>query len=209
MRAQKEEAAAAVWVPVGELRQWAENPRRNELAVAEVAKSIRRFGWGAPIVANRRDGEIIAGHTRWLAAKRLGMDKVPVRWLDLDPADAHALALADNRTGEVAEWDDARLADVLQQLAQADASLLADTAFSPDDLRRLGFGVEAPADDPFGRLSNAPPTMRVISFTLTVQQAEVVLAACKHAKSVGEFNGTGNENSNGNALARICGGYIA
>lgn len=135
--------AAAVWVDIAELKPWAANPRDNKKAIDEVAKSIRRFGWGAPIVANKRDGEIIAGHTRFAAAAKLKLDKVPVRWLDLDPADAHALALADNKVGEVATWDDAVLRQVLAELKEADESLLADTGFSDDELARL-MGDDAP-----------------------------------------------------------------
>jgi site-specific DNA-methyltransferase (adenine-specific) len=130
-------APAAVWEPLTALKPWAANPRDNSKAVAEVAKSIRRFGWGAPIVANKRDGEIIAGHTRFAAAERLKLDQVPVRWLDLDPADAHALALADNKVGEVATWDDATLANVLRELREADESLLGDTGFSDEEIANL------------------------------------------------------------------------
>lgn len=132
-----DDKAAAVWVDVALLREWSQNPRKNQAAIAEVAKSIRRFGWGAPIVANRRDGEIIAGHTRYQAALRLKLPQVPVRWVDLDPADAHALALADNRIGEVATWDDDRLREVLQELKAHDDSLLADLGFSDSELRAL------------------------------------------------------------------------
>lgn len=129
--------AAAVWVSTDDLHPWDQNPRDNAKAIAEVAKSIRRFGWGAPIVANKRDGEIIAGHTRFAAAQKLKLDRVPVRWLDLDPADAHALALADNKVGEIATWDDTTLGQVLRDLRDADASLLADTGFSDEELARL------------------------------------------------------------------------
>lgn len=129
--------AAAVWVSVSDLKPWATNPRDNRKAIDEVAKSIRRFGWGSPIVANKRDGEIIAGHTRFAAAAKLKLDKVPVRWLDLDPADAHALALADNKVGEIATWDDAALRQVLAELKDADESLLADTGFSDEELAAL------------------------------------------------------------------------
>lgn len=132
-----EQESAAVWEPIDSLKPWAENPRDNAKAIAEVAKSIRRFGWGAPIVANRRDNEIIAGHTRFAAAQKLKLDKVPVRWLDLDPADAHALALADNKVGEIATWDDAALRKVLADLKDADETLLADTGFSDEELARL------------------------------------------------------------------------
>ena len=70
-----------------------------------MAKSIKRFGFGAPIVARRADDEVIAGHTRLAAAVALGLTKVPVRFLDLDPADAHLLALADNKLNEHASWE--------------------------------------------------------------------------------------------------------
>ena len=142
--------AAAVWVAIADLKPWASNPRDNSKAIAEVSKSIRRFGWGSPIVANKRDGEIIAGHTRFAAAQRLKLDKVPVRWLDLDPADAHALALADNKVGEVATWDDATLRQVLQELQDADASLLADTGFSEEELAALMGEVQPTVLEPEG-----------------------------------------------------------
>jgi DNA modification methylase len=142
--------AAAVWEPLTVLQPWAANPRDNKAAIDEVAKSIRRFGWGAPIVANARNGEIIAGHTRYAAAQKLKLEQVPVRWLDLDPADAHALALADNKVGEVATWDDATLRQVLAELKEADESLLADTGFSDEELARLLGDVEPTVLEPEG-----------------------------------------------------------
>ena len=108
---------AAEWLEVGDLTPWADNPRVNDHAVGQVAKSIERFGFAAPIVA-RRDGdglEVVAGHTRLKAARQLGLDRVPVRVLDLDPADARLLALADNRLGEIADWSD-DLGDLMQRL---------------------------------------------------------------------------------------------
>lgn len=148
--------AAAVWVDVAELRPWANNPRDNRKAIDEVAKSIRRFGWGSPIVANKRDGEIIAGHTRFAAAQKLKLDKVPVRWLDLDPADAHALALADNKVGEIATWDDEKLREVLQELQQFDESLIADTGFDVDELDELISGKPSEDENSYTRKINIP-----------------------------------------------------
>ena len=107
---------AAVWLPIDKLSPWGQNPRQNDSAVDEVSASIKRFGFGAPIVARKEDGMVIAGHTRLRAAQRLGLDRVPVRFLDLDPADAKLLAIADNKVGEIAEWDDAKLAEVLSEL---------------------------------------------------------------------------------------------
>jgi hypothetical protein len=115
--------AAAEYVTVASLRPWVKNPRKNDPAVAAVADSIKRFGFGSPIIARRENGEIIAGHTRLKAAIRLGLAEVPVRYLDLSEPEAHALALADNKVGELAEWDDAALADLLRDLTAADVSM--------------------------------------------------------------------------------------
>ncbi len=114
--------AAAVWVPIAELAPWESNPRKNDAAVEKVADSIKRFGFGSPILA-RCNGEVIAGHSRLKAAVRLGLDRVPVRFLDLDPADARLLALADNKLGEIAEWDEALLAEILKDFDPADAAI--------------------------------------------------------------------------------------
>lgn len=128
---------AAIWVATADLKPWAANPRDNKAAIASVIKSVKRFGFGAPIVRNSRTGEVIAGHTRIAAALKIGMTPVPVRDLDLSPAEAHALALADNKLGEIATWDDAALADVLREIQEADASLLADTGFSDAEIAAL------------------------------------------------------------------------
>lgn len=65
--------------------EWEANPRANDEAVGPVASSLQRFGWGAPILARRANREIVAGHTRHRAAIMLGMERVPVRFLDLVP----------------------------------------------------------------------------------------------------------------------------
>jgi DNA modification methylase len=74
-------------------------------------------------LVRKASGEIIAGHTRLKAAVKLGLTEVPVRYLDLSEDEAHALALADNRVGEIAEWDDEALAAVLREMGDADVSL--------------------------------------------------------------------------------------
>lgn len=104
------------WVKIKELIPWEENPRDNEAAIDEVAKSIKRFGFASPIIARTADKMIIAGHTRFEAAKKLGLKSVPVRFMDLDMNDAQLLALADNKLGEIALWDDSKLKDILMNL---------------------------------------------------------------------------------------------
>ena len=130
------QTAAAEWVGIDELVPWERNPRVNDHAVADVAKSIERFGWGAVIVARTSDRVVIAGHTRLKAAKSLGMDKVPVRWLDLDPAESAALALADNKLGELAAWEHETLREVLEAL-EAESMDLTGLGFSDDELEGL------------------------------------------------------------------------
>ncbi len=91
--------------PIGRVVPYEKNPRINAAAVDAVAKSIQQFGWRQPIVVDR-DGVIVVGHTRWLAAKQLGFSEVPVHVAaDLTPAQAKAYRLADNATNEIAEWD--------------------------------------------------------------------------------------------------------
>ena len=128
--------AAAVWVNIDDLTPWSNNPRVNDGSVEAVADSIKRFGFGAPIIARTTDRTIIAGHTRLKAAITLGLTKVPVRFLDLDPADAALLALADNRIGEIAEWDSQALSDILKGLNDEGVDLEV-TGFTPEELEDL------------------------------------------------------------------------
>ena len=136
---------AAEWVPIASLRAWDRNPRRNDAAVQAVAASIERFGFAAPIVARRADGEVIAGHTRLKAAALLGLERVPVRFVDLDPADAHLLALADNRLGEIAEWDAPSLQGILDSYAVTDQQI---AGWSSEDVATLARDALAAIDLP-------------------------------------------------------------
>ena len=90
---------------LGEIRPYEKNPRKNDAAVEYVANSIRSFGFRVPIVIDK-DGIIVCGHTRWKAAKKLGMKEVPcIMADDLSPDQIKAFRLADNRVAEMAEWD--------------------------------------------------------------------------------------------------------
>lgn len=128
--------SAAVWEDIERLVPWDQNPRHNLAAIESVMGSIKRFGFGAPIVARQEDRMVIAGHTRLEAAKRLGLDRVPVRYLDLDPADAKMLALADNKIGEIAEWDEAALERIIDDLALS-VEDMDDLGWSASDLEGI------------------------------------------------------------------------
>ena len=88
------------------IKVYAKNPRRNDAAVDAVAASIREFGWKQPLVINPATMEIVAGHTRYKAAKKLGCKTVPcVMADDLTAEQIKAYRLADNKTAELADWD--------------------------------------------------------------------------------------------------------
>lgn len=117
------------------LHPYANNPRRNDEAVPALAESIATFGFKVPIVA-RPDGEILAGHTRFKAALRLGLKEVPVLVADdLDDMKAKAYRLADNKVAEAAEWDMGKLEEELADLQDADF-----------DMENFGFDEETEAE---------------------------------------------------------------
>lgn len=126
--------SAAKWLSVESLAPWSENPRINDHAVSEVAASIKRFGFGAPIVARKADLMVIAGHTRLKAAKLLGLESVPVRLLDLDPVDSKLLALADNKLNERSEWNDDQLAKIMRDI---DPDSLAGLGWTDEELQAI------------------------------------------------------------------------
>lgn len=101
---------------IGALKPYANNPRNNDKAVEAVAESIREFGFKVPIVIDK-DGTIVAGHTRYKAAQRLGLGSVPcIVADDLTPEQVKAFRLADNRTAELADWDFQALEEELKGL---------------------------------------------------------------------------------------------
>lgn len=122
--------------PMDRVIPYARNPRDNRLAVAAVKASIKEFGFRQPIVVDR-DGVIVAGHTRYLAAQQLGLDSVPVHVAtELTPIQIKAYRLADNRTADNATWNDDLLALELQELQEQDFDLDL-TGFDEADLARL------------------------------------------------------------------------
>lgn len=197
-----ESEVAAIWVPIDDLVPWPDNPRNNEAAVPKVAESIRRFGFANPIIARTSDRMVIAGHTRLLAARSLGFDRVPVRYMNLDPGDARLLAIVDNKSGEVAEWDDEGLSALLSEMTDIDLELLLETGFDEADLEILLEDPEAGLDA-FDNITDAPPTHHTMNFTLSTDQKETVIQALDAMKDLGPFDEEENTNKNGNALARL------
>lgn len=108
------------YVQLEDLTPWSGNPRQNDHVVDRVVSSIKKFGFAAPIVANK-DGTIIAGHTRYKAAQHMKLEKVPVHFLDLTAEEAEKLALADNKLNELADWNDRELYEILKDIETEEA----------------------------------------------------------------------------------------
>lgn len=103
-----------------EITPYENNPRKNDAAVEYVANSIREFEFKQPIVVDA-GGVIIAGHTRYKAAKKLGLKTVPVVLADdLNEDQVNAYRLADNKVSEFAEWD---LTALEQELANIELDM--------------------------------------------------------------------------------------
>ena len=108
------------WRPLGELIPYARNPRtHSDAQVAQIAASIREFGWTNPVLVDGANG-IIAGHGRVLAARKLGLERVPVIELaHMSEAQKRAYVLADNQLALNAGWDEALLRLELADLSRA------------------------------------------------------------------------------------------
>jgi DNA modification methylase len=122
-----------------QIKPYDHNPRVNDGAVDAVIVSIRQFGWRQPIVVDGA-GVIIAGHTRYKAAQKMGMTQVPVHVAtELSPAQVKAYRIADNATGELAEWDYDLLPIELTGL-QEDGFDLSLLGFDQEELQRIMSG---------------------------------------------------------------------
>ncbi|MCC7409316.1 MAG: ParB N-terminal domain-containing protein [Phycisphaeraceae bacterium] len=125
--------------PIDQVTPYPGNPRQNDEAVDAVAASLREFGFRQPIVVDEQ-GVIIVGHTRFKAAKKLGLEKVPVHVAtDLTPAQVKAYRIADNQTASLAEWDYELLPIELAGLQEVnfDLGLL---GFDAEELNRIMSG---------------------------------------------------------------------
>lgn len=164
-----ENVQAAEYVPFESLVPWNRNPRNNEDAIPKVMRSLEAFGFGRPLIAWGSTGprRLVVGHTTFAAYSKLvaknGEDwcpggtpapgMVPVRWRDdWTEEEAAGYAIADNRLGEIATWDDEVLAELLGELELGDVDLDA-VGYSEADLDGL---VERP-EPPEAPEPEAPP----------------------------------------------------
>lgn len=104
--------------PLDGIRPYEDNPRNNDDAVDKVAESIQKFGFKVPIVIDS-EGIIVAGHTRYKAAQKLGLEKIPcIVADDLTDAQVRAFRLVDNKVAEFSGWNFEKLGNELESLKE-------------------------------------------------------------------------------------------
>ena len=126
-------------IPIDHLVPYAKNPRKITKAVPLVAESIKSFGFNVPITINNMiDKIIVSGHTRYEAAKKLGMENVPYIELNhLSVIDIRNYRLADNRVSDESEWDKNLLRNELAELelnSKLDAEWFKNIGFSQEEI---------------------------------------------------------------------------
>ena len=122
--------------PLDRLVEYAGNPRKNDMAVAQAAAAIKKFGFRVPILA-KSDGLIVDGHLRLKAARQLGLETVPVLLADdLSDAQIKAFRLSVNKIADLAEWDEELLAFELDGLRDLGFDM-ASIGFAPGELNDL------------------------------------------------------------------------
>jgi ParB-like chromosome segregation protein Spo0J len=175
-------------LPTADLIPYARNTRTHSPEqVAQIAGSIREFGFTNPVLIDGENG-IIAGHGRVMAASKLGLAKVPcIRLAHLTDTQKRAYIIADNKLALNAGWDEEMLGLELADLREADFDLGL-LGFSENDLG--AFDIEE-AEMPTLADGDKQPFQQM-TFTVHDEQAEDVQAAIAKAKSMGHVESSVN-----------------
>ena len=222
---------AAEWVDIATVKPWPKNPKgHTATSTALLAAGIRRFGFLVPLTVRRSDGMIAAGHGRLYALQAILKESpafvptnapkdtqpgaVPVLFADFETeAQFEAFVISDNQHPKNAATDDDAIAEMMRAM-DADGFSLDGMGFDDEAIDLLIKGAAAVGDDEWGNAMGGLPEgdrapIQTMTFTLHDDQAETVKAALAAARSMGEFVDTGNENGNGNAIARVCETFMA
>jgi hypothetical protein len=123
-------AGETVLVPVNQLKGYDKNPRKgNVKAIAESLEVNKQY---RPIVVQKQSGKILAGNHTWLAAKQLGWKEIAVVYVDVDDEAAKRIVLADNKTNDLADYDNVILAELLRDLGGVSG-----TGYSDSDMEAI------------------------------------------------------------------------
>lgn len=131
-------------IRIEDIKPYENNPRNNQKAIKDVAESIKQFGFKVPIVLDQ-NYEIITGHTRVLAAKKLKLTEVPAIIADdLSPDKVKAFRLVDNKVAEIADWDIEKLMLELNEIEMDLSTFGFETEKTINDVSDDEFEMEVP-----------------------------------------------------------------
>lgn len=137
------EKAPVELVDITDLEIHPDNPRQGDIGA--IVTSIEQNGFYGTLVVQKNTSRVLAGNHRLQAAIAVGIKQVPVYWVDVNDVEARRILLADNRTSDLASYDDHQLLDILKGLMNEEAGLLG-SGFDADDI-----------DDLINDLNNEPP----------------------------------------------------
>lgn len=165
---------------LSDIKPYEKNPRKNDNAVEYVANSIKEFGFKVPIVIDK-DGVIVAGHTRYKASKKLGLEKVPcIIADDLTDEQIKAYRLADNKVSEKSEWDFDLLQDELSEILNI-------------DMEMFDFDVEE-VFEPIDDNEDMKDTPLKFEHTLSIDKIKVVLTEEEYNMIMDKYNAYVDDN---------------
>jgi ParB-like chromosome segregation protein Spo0J len=199
-------------VPISELKPNPQNPNtHSQEQISRLAQIIKHQGWRAPIVVSNQSKLVVTGHGRLEASKILGLEKVPVSYQDFaTPADEKAHLLADNRLGELSEFDNAKLKDLIEELDTGEINLDF-TGYSKQDLENLmsqfyqGESQDNIEEVDFPNLAQGDKQpFQQKTFVLHDEQAQEIDLALQNAQDLPFAQSSLNENKNGNLIYAIC-----
>lgn len=183
------------------------NVRKHDQRNLDAIKaSLQRFGQQHPIIVDAA-GVIRAGNGRYMAMRALGWSECDIVRTDLSGSEATAFAIADNRTAELAEWDEDALAQQLAALQIEDEALALATGYDAKEIEALAGAFDIGSIDAPQLADGDREPFRQMTFTVHDDQHAIIEQAIAKAKKAGYGESSVNENSNGNALAAICKAY--
>lgn len=184
---------------------WRIHPKHQQDALAGV---LREVGIVQDIIVNSRTGYVVDGHLRVSLAMREGQATIPVKYVDLSESEEALILATFDPLSALAGTDRVKLEELLREVSSGESAvqqMLAEMA------EKAGITLPQDSDwsDSFGGVPDGERApFQQMTFTLSDTQAELVKRTLQQAKGVGSFVDTDNENSNGNALARICEAYL-
>jgi hypothetical protein len=194
-------------VPLDQLLAHPRNPKIHPRPQTDALKGILGdVGWLTGLIVNTTTGHVLDGHDRIKAAMEAGQSTAPVFYVSVPEAQEPYILATFDPVGTLAATDSTILTELLREVSSEDSAV-------QELLSKIAEDAGAIPADWAGAFDALPDGERAgfqqMTFTVTDAQAELVQRALAQAKHSGPFGDTGNENSNGNALARVCESYVS